>query len=357
MRPWTTLGTTLGTTLAAGTAIAALAAPAAAQSPAEFYKGKNLTVVVSAGTGGGYDTYARAFTRFFERHVPGKPSVIVQNMPGAGGLRATNHLFTTAAKDGTVIGTVHSAMTMAPLFGQKKAQFKPREFGWVGNISSESTICVAWHTASVKTAQDLLEKPFIVGSTGAGANMSRFPKVLNAAVGTKIKVIEGYKGGSDVVLAMERGEVEGRCGWTYSGLLSTHGENYKAGRIRILLQAAIEKDPNMPDVPIITDFVKSKLDRDALKLIFATAVIARPVLAPPGVPADRLAALREAFDATMKDPEFLAYAEKNRLEIRSMSGKAAESLVREFYDSPTEVVARATAILGAAQGPKKGKKK
>ncbi len=339
--------------LGMATAVVLAAGVSAAAGAEDFYKGKSVNLIVSAGAGGGYDTYARAFGRFFFDHIPGKPSGVVQNMPGAGGLRATNFIYSTAPKDGLTIGTVHNSMTMAPLFRVPQADFEPVKFSWIGNLSSESTICVAWHTSPVKTAKDLFEKPFIVGSTGAGANMSRFPKVMNAAVGTKIRVIEGYTAGGDVVLAMERGEVEGRCGWTYSGLVANQGDKFREGKINILLQAALQKDPNIPDVPLVTEFVKSEQEKAVLRLIFATNEIGRPVFGPPGVPAERLAALRAGFDATMKDEAFLKFADANHLEIRPTSGAETLQLVEEFYRMPKDIVERARALLSEAEGPKK----
>ena len=196
------------------TAALATAAPACAQ---DFYKGKQIFWILSAGEGGGYSSYARAFAPFFEKAIPGSPNIVIQNMPGAGGIRAMMHLANVAPKDGTVIGMVHSSVPFAPLYGTKGANFDPRQMNWIGSISRATAICVAWHTSGVREWKDLFEKEYIVGGTGAGSQMETLPALLNKLYGTKIRIVSGYKGGNDVYLAMERGEVSGRCG----GLISS----------------------------------------------------------------------------------------------------------------------------------------
>ena len=227
-------------------AMLALASGAASADPADFYKGKQINWILSAGAGGGYSAYALAFAPYFSTHIPGNPHIVVQNMPGAGGIRAMLYLQSVAPKDGTTIGLVHSSVPFAPLYGIKGASFDPRQMNWIGSINAATGICVSWTASGITKWQDLFDKEFIVGGTGAGSQMETMPAMLNKLFGTHIKVISGYKGGNDVYLAMERGEVQGRCGGLISSIKSTRPDWFPQKKVSVPIQIATERDPEFP---------------------------------------------------------------------------------------------------------------
>lgn len=329
-----------------GTVLAPLAQPAAAQSAEEFYKdAKTVTLIISAGAGGGYSAYGRTFARHFGDHLPGNPSVIVQNMPGGGGLRATNYLFNVAPKDGAVLGLVHSSVPLAPLYGIKAAKFDGTKFNWIGSMNRASGICVFWHESPIKTWQDLLQTPSIVGGTGAGSQMETLPAMLNAIFGTRIKIISGYRGGNDVYMAMERGEVQGRCGGLKSSIRSTRPDWFPQNKVVVPIQIAEERDPDFPNAPTVIELAKSDRHRAILQLVLAPDDMDRPVLAPPGVPADRVKLLRTAFMATMRDPKFKAEAERQHIQVDFFDGERLDRLVRKAYSTPPDVVRAATEAI------------
>ena len=326
-----------------GIAIAAAfgLSPAAAQSVEQFYQNRQMTLIVSTTASGGYDIYARTFARSYPRHVPGNPAIIVQNMPGAGGLRATNFLYGKAPKDGAVIATIHSAMMTAPLLGVEQANFDPRQFSFIGNIAKEQQFCVSWGGAPIKTFEQILAKEeFIVGAGGAGGSIAGVPIIINNLFGTNIRVISGY-GGNAILLAMERGEVHGRCGWSMPSLMSTHPEWLKEKKINIIVQHALEKHPALQDVPLLIDYAKTDEQRGVLELVFAPQAIARPFLGPPGIPSDRLQALRRGFQATMKDADFLAEAEKQGLDVMPSSAEDMAAQVARLYSIPDAIIKKA----------------
>lgn len=325
------------------------AQPAAAQSVANFYKGKTITLYVGFSAGGGYDTYSRTVARHWGNHIPGNPNIVVKNRPGAGSLVLTNELYNVLPKDGTVAAVIARGMPMEPLLGNEKAKFDARKFSWIGSANNEVSICVAWHTTPVKSVDDLRTRGMVVGGTGPGADTDAFPKVMNNIAGTKIKLITGYPGGTDVNLAMERGEVEGRCGYSWSSAKSRNPEWIKQKKIRILVQMSLQKHPELPDVPLVMEFANSDDDRKAMEVIFARQVMGRPFAAPPGVPADRLKALREAFMATMKDPQFLADAAKQNLEVTPVSGEGVDKLLASIYNSSPQAVALAKDAVTSAK--------
>ena len=318
-----------------------------AQSPADFYKGKNVELNIGYSVGGGYDVYARLIARFIGKHIPSTPTVITKNMEGAGSLRLANWLYAAAPKDGSVFGTIGRGLAFDPLLGAKGAQFDATKFSWVGSANDEVSVCVAWNTTGITKFEDLATKQMTVGGTGGGSDTDVFPQILNGVLGTKMRLISGYPGGNDVGLAMERGEVQGRCGWSWSSVVSTHKDWVDQKKINVLVQLSLAKHPDLPDVPLITDLAKTDEQKQILKLIFARQVMGRPYLAPPNVPKDRLEALRTAFMETMKDPEFLAQAEKAKLEITPVSGEAVDKLVREVYQTSPEIAAKAAAVLNA----------
>jgi tripartite-type tricarboxylate transporter receptor subunit TctC len=326
----------------------ALPAPiACAQSPAEFYKGKNVELYVGYSVGGAYDLYARTIARHLGKHIPGNPTVVVKNMEGGGSLRLANWLFRVAPKDGSVFGTIGRGTGFDPILGQKGAQFDGTKFTWLGSANNEVSVCVAWNaTSGIKKFDDLLTKEMTVGGTSMSADTDQFPKVIDGVFGAKMKIVSGYPGGNDVVLAMERGEVQGRCGWSWSSVMSTHKAWIDEHKMTVLVQLALRKHSDLPDVPLIMDLAKTPEQKQILRLIFARQTMGRPYLAPPGVPADRVEALRKAFMDTMSDPDFLADAEKAKLEITPVDGADLQNLVTEIYHTPPEIAKKAAAILG-----------
>ncbi|MCH8198181.1 MAG: hypothetical protein IH904_08865 [Proteobacteria bacterium] len=316
----------------------ALPQPVQADAVADFYKGKTITIYIGYSAGGGYDTYARTIGRVIGKHIPGNPKVIAKNKPGAGSLKLANELYNSLPKDGTVIGTFGRGMVMEPLFGNKKAKFDPAKFTWLGSANNEVSVCIAWHESPIQTLDDFLTKPMIVGGTGPGADTDVFPKVLNNIIGTKLILVTGYPGGNDINLATERGEVQGRCGYSWSSLKSRFPQWLTGKKVQILLQMSTAKHPDLPDVPFVMDLAKTDRDRKILELIFARQAWGRPFVAPPGVPADRAKALQAAFMATMKDADFLADAKKQKLEIAPISGEKINQLIAALYASPKDLV-------------------
>ncbi|TGD62099.1 hypothetical protein EYC08_16920 [Tabrizicola sp. WMC-M-20] len=316
-----------------------------AQTVEEFYTGKNVELYIGYSVGGGYDIYARTLARHMGKHIPGNPTVVPVNMDGAGSLRMVNWLYAAAPKDGTVFGTFARAAPFDPLFGNQEAQFNALEFNYVGSANNEVSLCTAMARTGIETIDDMKTKELIIGGTGDTADTVQFPKVLNAVFGTQMKIINGYPGGNDVVVAMEREELDGRCGWSYSSVISTRGDWLTDGRLNVLLQMSTAKHPDLPDVPLVMDLVQNDADRALLNLVFARQTLGRPFAAPPGVPQDRVDALRDAFMATMADPEFLAEAAGLDLEITPVDGAGIQGLVEDVYASDPATIARLNGIL------------
>jgi tripartite-type tricarboxylate transporter receptor subunit TctC len=324
--------------------VAALACGHAWAQPSveSFYKGRTVDLVIGYSVGGGYDTYARVIARHLGKHIPGKPTIVPKNMPGAGSLKSANYLYQVAPKDGTVIATFARGMAMELLLGGDGIQFEADRFVWIGSANNEVSVCASWHTSPVKTWVDVLKTELIVGGTGSGADTDTFPIVLKNVLGAKLKLITGYPGGNDVALAMERGEVTGRCGWSWSSLTSRHGHWLKDNKISVFIQIALDRHPEISkDVPLVMDLARNDEQKQIMRLIFARQVMGRPYAAPPGIPADRAKALRDAFDATMKDKEFLAEAEKADLEIAPVTGAEIEKLIADIYRAPKDIAAKA----------------
>src|SRR5437868_2017294 len=321
-----------------GLALAALAVSAWGQ---DFYKGRTLELYIGYSVGGGYDIYARLLARHLGRHLPGRPLVVPKNMEGAGSLRLANWLYKVAPRDGSVFGTIGRGIAFDPLLGTEGTQFKASEFGWIGSANDEVSVCATWGRTGIKRFEDFYNRIVFVGGTGAGADTDLFPKAMNSILGTRMRLVTGYPGGNDITLAMQRGEVEARCGWSWSSIKSNHPQWVKDGTIKLLVQLSLEKHADLPQVPLIMDLVKTPEQRSVLRLVFARQVMGRPFLAPPGVPPERLAALRRAFMATMKDPVFLAEAEKIQLEITPVAVEAVQKLVAEIYATPPEIVKQA----------------
>ena len=322
-----------------------LAFGARAQSVEEFYSGKTVELYIGYSVGGGYDAYARLLARHMGRHIPGNPTLVPQNMPGAGSLKLTNWLYTAAPQDGTAFGVIARAAPFDPLFGNEQAEFDASQFSYIGSANNEVSICAAMAETGIETIEDLKNTELIVGGTGDTADTVQFPKIVNAVLGTQMRIINGYPGGNDVVLAMERGEVSGRCGWSWSSIKSTRSDWITDGRVNLLMQISTAKHPDLPDVPLIMDFAQSEEDLALLRLVFARQALGRPFVAPPNLPADRLEALRTAFMATMTDPEFLAEAAQADLEVAPISGAEVEELVAQSYLTDPAVVERIQGIL------------
>src|SRR3984957_3453886 len=325
-----------------------LHAPAQADPVADFYPGRTISWILSAGVGGGYASYAQAFAPYFSAHIPGNPTIVIQNMPGGGGIRAMLHLDSVAPKDGTTLGLVHSSVPFAPIYGIKAASFDPRNMNWIGSIDASTGICVAWHESGIATWQDMLTKPFLVGGTGAGSQMETMPVMLDKLFGARLKVISGYKGGNDIYLAMERGEIQGRCGGLISSINSTRPDWFAKKLVTVPIQIATARNPLFPDAPAIMEFAKDERTRKILQLLLAPLEMDRPILAPPGVPEERVAALREAFHAAMNDPAFIAQAEKDHLEIREISGQRVTQILDDAYAMPPDIAKGATDAMGTA---------
>lgn len=330
-------------------AIGALyAEPARAQSAADFYKGKTVTIVISSGAGGGYDTLARTLAPHLSNHIPGSPTVIVKNMSGAGGLVAANHLYTVAAKDGSVIGGVQNNVPFEPMFGSKGANFDATKFIWLGTPSIETSLLTVSDTTPVNTWQDVKTHEIIVGSSGVNSTPSFYGRLLNELLGLKIKIIVGYESQTTAFLAMERGELNGYPSVFYSSLMSTKPTWIKDKKIKLLVQMGLEKEKELPDVPFLLDLVTKPEDKLLLQAAFAPLSTGRPYLMPPGVPQDRVAAMRKAFADTFKDPAFLAEAEKRGLGVNSpRSGEELQALIERVYTTtPPAIIERLRKMQG-----------
>jgi tripartite-type tricarboxylate transporter receptor subunit TctC len=318
--------------------IACCASAAEAASDEEFYSGQTVTIFQSAGAGGTYAAYAIAFAPYFEKHIPGNPTIVVDFMPGAGGIRATNFINSNAPKDGSVLGLVHSSVPFAPLYGITAARFDPMELNWIGAMNEQTGICVAWHESDVKTWDDMFTKDFFVGSTGAGSQMEILPHMINELFGTNITVIPGYTGGNDVFIAMERGEVDGRCGGLISGINSTRPSWFSDNLVSIPIQIGLERNPQFPDVPAIAEFAKDQHTRDVLELALLPMNMFGLLVAPPGVPEGRVETLRAAYHAAMNDPGFIADAANIRIDISEVSSDRLYQQISRAYAMPADVV-------------------
>jgi tripartite-type tricarboxylate transporter receptor subunit TctC len=314
---------------------------------AQFYKGRTIALYIGYSVGGGYDIYARVLARHLGSHIPGNPTIVPQNMPGAGSLRLANYLYNVAPKDGTAMATFARGMATDPLLGGTGDQFDPRKYTWLGSVTDEVSVCAFTQKSGVRTWQDMLTKSYTIGGTGSASDTDVFPKVLKHVFHLNLKLVTGFPGGADVVLALERNEVDGRCGWSWSSLVSRNKQLYDTKQIFVPVQLALRKHEDLPDVPLITDLTKDPKELQALKLIFARQTMARPYVAPPGLPEERKQALRQAFDATMKDPAFLEEAKKTDLEVHPVSGAEIDKLLADLYSSPPEVVQLAKDAIGA----------
>ncbi len=340
------LATALAFAMALLPAAATLSPQAAqAEDPAAFFSGKSIDLDIGYSVGGGYDLYGRLLARHLGKHIPGNPVIVPKNMEGAGSLRLANYLYSAAPRDGTVIGTVARGIAFDPLLNEGGAQYDATKFSWLGSANNEVAVCVALKSSGITSFNDVFEKPLTIGANGVADDTYQFPAVVNAVLGTKFKIVTGYPGGNDVSLALERGEVQGRCGWSWSSVMTTRPDWVKTGKIVILVQMSLAKHPDLQNVPLIMDFAKTDEQRQIFKLVFSRQIMGRPFLAPPGLPPERLVALRRAFDETMRDKDFLADAAQNRFEINPVSGEQIQAMIKEGYATPPEVVKKAIAAL------------
>jgi tripartite-type tricarboxylate transporter receptor subunit TctC len=317
--------------------LAAAASHSPAASAADFYQGKQITIVVGFSTGGTYDVTARLWSRYLGKHLAGNPSVIVRNMPGSGSLVATNHLYNAAPKDGTTLAVIGGGTVLEPLLGNPQAKYDGRRFNWIGGRSRDNFLCAVWHTVPVQTMQDVIKRETVVGSTGPGSRTLSYPRALNELIGTKFKIVTGYPGGNEITLALERGEVEGYCGWAVGSIMQRAPQWLKDGTVRALAQFTLSK-PDLPNVPLASDLPPTKTGKQAIELLAADSVLAWPLLAPQDLPAERVIELRTAFNAMMKDPELIAEAAKQGLEVDPVSGAEMQELVDRLHTAPPEVV-------------------
>ncbi len=319
-------------------AMAAGSGAAMAQSAKSFYKGKRMTMYIGYSAGGGYDRYGRTLGRHMGRHIPGNPRFIAKNYTGAGSMRLANSLYNTMKQDGTNVATIGRQVPLEHLTGNPKAKFNANKFHWLGSINQETSVCAFWHTSPVKTVDDMFNKNPIVGGTGVGSGTDIQAMMLNNLIGSKLRLISGYPGGVDINLAMERGEVHGRCAWSWSSVIATQKNWVDQKKVVFPLQIALTKHKDLQNVPLVTEFITLKKDRQALELILSALTMGRPFAVGPKVPADRVVILRAAFDATMKDKKFLAEAKKGRLPVNAVSGKDVQKLLAGLYTLPKEVI-------------------
>jgi tripartite-type tricarboxylate transporter receptor subunit TctC len=329
-------------------AVAALSTPADAAGPSveEFYKGKRMRVIISTSPGGGYDLYARFISRHMRKFIPGNPKMIAQNMPGAGHRIAARYLSVKAARDGSVIGTLSQGLPFAQIvWPEKHKKIDMSKFIWIGNSNEGNNVLMLWHTTGIKTWQDLRKKEIIVGGTGAASTSVQYPRALNNILGTKMKVLIGFKGGSQMNLAMERGEIDGRGSNAWASIKSITPQYMEKKQLILPIQMGLKRAPDLPNVPLIWELGRNEAETKVLKLMVMASRIGRPVLTTPGVPADRVAALRAAFDAAVTSKEFIAEAKKRRLEINPVSGIEVQQVVNQILSTPASVAKLARAAV------------
>jgi tripartite-type tricarboxylate transporter receptor subunit TctC len=338
---------TIARHLAVAAALLGCAMPAAADPVADFYRGKKIEVVIGYSSGGTYDLYARLVARHIGNHVPGNPTVVARNMPGAGSRTAAVWAANLAPKDGTVLVATEQSLSVAQAMGDKGLTVDMTKFIYIGNPNSENNTTATWHEAGVRTIEDAKKREVTMGATG-GSTSSQYPRVMNALIGTKFKVILGYPGGNEINIAMERREVDGRGSNSWASWKATRPQWVAEKKIDILVQIGLKKAADLPNVPLLIDLARNEEDRAILRLFSVSGVIGRPLYTTPGVPADRVQALRAAFDATMKDPKFLADAKAGKFDIEPVGGAELQRLVGEVVATPPHIGERARKIIEEA---------
>lgn len=335
--------------LLAAVSAGVVVAPASAQDDvADFYRGKQVAIIVGSTAGGGYDTYARLISRHLSDHLPGSPEIVVQNMPGAGSAKAAGYVYSVAPKDGTVMAAVFPGVVLDPLIGDVKVQYDPSKLGYVGNANSDVYICFLRSDAPAKTFQDVFTHEVILGASNAGGTTRDLPAMMNNILGTKFRVVSGYAGSKEITLAVERNEVQGACGLGWTGLPTMHPDWFAGQKLmRVVVQVDVKGHPelNALGVPLAAQFAKTAEDRQVMELIESQGVFGRPYILPPGVPPVRLTALRQAFTDTMNDPALKAEADKMQLDVDALTGADLQALVTKLYALPPNIVARAKQAL------------
>jgi tripartite-type tricarboxylate transporter receptor subunit TctC len=327
--------------LAAIAVLVQVVSPSAAQSVADFYKNKTITITVGYPPASGYTFYGQILARYLGDHVPGKPNVIVQNMPGAGSIKAANYLYNVAPKDGTAIGIFSIGALIDELFGESQTSFDTTKFAWVGNMDESVGVCVVRDTTGITRFDDLLRRETVFGGTGPSGGATQAALALMRLYGARIKLVKGYPGAEDVVLAIDRGEVEGVCGLTKAVLKSRLSAEIKSGKLRPIIHDNMKSQGDLPGVPGVYDLAKSDKDREVLDLLFGWRALGRPVAAPPGIPPDRLQALQQAFLKAATDPRLVAEVEKANLDLAPSSGEEVARLVGRLFSHSRETIVRA----------------
>jgi tripartite-type tricarboxylate transporter receptor subunit TctC len=321
------------------------ATPAAADQVADFYRGKSLSMIIATSPGGDYDIRARLVARHMGRHIPGEPAIIPRNMPGAVGLQAANYLAVQAPRDGTVLHAIMQAMSAYQAMGGPNVEYDTRRMAWIGNTTNSPNVVSSWYSTGIKTIQDVMQRELVVGAPGTNTASVYYPRIMNALVGTKFKIVPGYPGGNDVNLAMERGEVGGRGSNSWASWKATHQDWITQKKIYILVQIALARSPELADVPLMTELARDEDDRKVLAFVSADTEINRAVVTTPDTPPERVETLRRAFDATMRDPLFLAEAQKAGMDINPSTGEEAQRVADFIANTPSAVVSRAKALL------------
>ncbi|MGA8613636.1 MAG: hypothetical protein WB760_18580 [Xanthobacteraceae bacterium] len=321
------------------------ASVARAQTPEQFYKGRQLSMIVFTGAGSTYDIYARLLVRHLADHIPGKPAIIVQNMPGAGGLKVEEYIYRIAPKDGTVMATVGRGLPFEPMLGENEGNLDPLKFTWLGSMNRDVSLAMSWSTSRIKTFEDLKQHELLVPGTGTGADSEILPLAFNRLAGTRFKIIEGYRDTSVAALAMERGELDGLAYWSWTSIMSIHPDWVRNKKVNLLFQTGIDPIPELPEVPRIRNLVADPTDRAALAFLLAREIMGRPFFAPPDLPPDRAAALRSAFAATMRDSAFLEDAQHARLDVSLVTGEEVGALLKESAGAPKNVLDRVKQAL------------
>jgi tripartite-type tricarboxylate transporter receptor subunit TctC len=316
-----------------------------AQMPAEFYKGKQVSLYIGFSPGGTYDLYGRVVARHIGKHIPGNPTVVPRNMEGAGSIRLTNFMYAQAPKDGTAIATMGRGGAFGPLFGMKGAQFDAEKFLWLGSANDEVSLCASWHLSGIKSFDDVRQKELVIAATGPTDESQTVPKILNRVLGAKFRIIGGYPGSNEMTISIERGETQGRCAFSWASMKSVHRQWLDEKKIDILVQISYQKHPELPHIPLAGELAKTPEQKQMIALFAARQVMGRPFYAPPDLPKDRAETLRKAFLATLDDPDFRAEAEKLKLEITPVAGERVQDIVREIYATPREVVQKAAELV------------
>jgi tripartite-type tricarboxylate transporter receptor subunit TctC len=322
-----------------------MSCPAHAQNVEEFYRGKTVNLIIGYSVGGGYDLYGRLVSRHIGKHIPGRPAIVPQNMTGAGSLRAAQYIYSVAPKDGTAFGTFGRTIATTPLLTPATAQFDGTKFTWLGSVTNEVSTCVTWHTSPVKTWKDFLEKPVTLGGTGPSGELDIFTNLYKNVFNANVKLVSGYPGTAEIMLAMERGELDGVCGIDWTTIKAQRARWIADKSINVVAQAAFRKDPDLPNVPLIMELTSDPEKLQILKLFVSAHEFARPYAAPPDIPADRANALISAFEATTKDPAFLAETAQHQMEVAPVSGKKLAQMLADLYTTPESVLVKARAAI------------